>query len=88
MYTDEMCKKILRAGINRSLDDGAKLMSRKTLWVYAKNNWPVIMNSIKEWEERGILKVLKDPRTANDDDDCLEMLKYIDRESPLEGWPS
>lgn len=86
--SDEKCKEILKASINRILDDGRKMILRSDLWVYGESNLPVIMSSLKEWESRGLLKILTNPEKARDDAICIEMLKYIDQDSPKEGWPS
>lgn len=86
--SDEMCKEILTSGINRILDDGRKILLRSDLLFYGKGNLSVVLSSIKVWESRGLLKILKSPETAAEEDACIEMLKYIDRDSPQEGWPS
>lgn len=85
---DEKCKRKLKAVINRILDDGGKMIPRSDIEMYGEGDWTAIMSAIKEWESRGLLKIRKDPQTAADQDICLEMLKYIDRDSPMEGWPS
>ena len=85
---NEECKSLLKAVINRILDDGAKMIVQSDIEMCGKGDWPTIMSAIKEWESRGLLKILKNPEKARNTDICLEMLKYIDREGPREGWPS
>jgi len=88
MERDESCKRQLKSGINDYLDDRVKRIRRSGLATSGNGNWPAIMSALKEWESRGLLKILTNPEKARDDAICIEMLQYIDRESQFEGWPS
>lgn len=83
-----MAKKALKNGLNRLLDDGCKSIPRKTIRVCGDNNWPDINAQLAEWEKKDYLKILIPPENAKDEDICIVMLKYIERESPWgDKWP-
>ena len=83
-----MGKIALKNGINAILDNGgSKEISRKTIRVYGDNSWPEINTILAEWEHRAFLKILIPPETANDNDLCIKMLRYIEAESPWPNWP-
>ena len=77
----------LKNGINRILNDKVKYIPREVIRVYGRNNWQEIIKALTLWEKKGLLKLLKNPKTCNDDEICIEMLKYIDKESPIDNWP-
>lgn len=79
-------KTILRAGLNRMLEDGYKKINASHLYIYSKHDSQVIEESIKEWSERGILKILKPYHECAPDDCCVEMLRFIDQKSPIKGY--
>ncbi len=79
----EVLKSAINSGI---LDGGATLVTRESIRLYGKNDWKSINKALADWESRGILKILKNPETANDDDICIEMLHYIDRRG-FDNWP-
>ena len=76
----------LKSGINRIVDDGAVRILRSDIRVYGENDWESINKALAEWESRGLLKILKAPETADDNDICIEMLHYIDHPD-YEDWP-
>lgn len=82
-----MLKEALLNGLNRILDHGSNTISRKSLRVIGENDWVLILSSLREWQDRELIKILKDPETASDDDDCVEMLHYIDRPD-FPNWPN
>jgi hypothetical protein len=82
-----MGKALLHAGINRILDDGGRVIKKSDLVEFGGTNWSIIKAALGEWQTKGYLRVLKDPEFAHDDDDCVEMLNYIDQQSPWTTWP-
>ena len=78
---------LLKAAINRQLDDGAKSITRALLVAAGGGDWTKIKTALAEWEGKGYLRILKDPEFAKDEDVCIEMLKYIDRVGPAPNWP-
>ena len=78
-----MGKSSLRAGINRLLDDGVKVITKSTLVVYGG---PTTKAALQDWERKGYLRIIKDLELAEDHEDCVEMLAYIDRPG-YPHWP-
>jgi hypothetical protein len=74
-------------GINGCLDNYFKENPRKTIRVYGDGDWPDILTTLREWESKGYLRVLKDPTEAKDDEICVLMLSYIEQHSPWQNWP-
>lgn len=68
------------------LEDGYKKIEAKHLLVYSKNDSAVVTDSIQDWSQRGILKILKSYSECAPDDYCIEMLKFIDQKSPIKGY--
>ena len=78
---------ILKNGLNGCLDNMFREIPRKTIRVYGEDNWPQVNALLKEWEDKGYLKILRNPETALDDEVCVEMLAYIEQKSPWPNWP-
>lgn len=84
-----MSKIGLKNGINRGLDEGSTTrFKRASIRAYGENDWKVIKESLLEWEEKGYLKILTDPEQAEDSDDCIEMLGFIERSGKPHHWPN
>ena len=77
----------LKGNINRYLDDGVRTYSKGDLGHFGIHDWPRIKASLAEWESRGLLRFIKPIDEARDDDVVIEMLNYIDQESPWPNWP-
>jgi hypothetical protein len=77
----------LQAAINRYLDDGVRVYSKKDLGVFGADDWERIHASLAQWQSRGLLRVVKPLDEACDDDVVIEMLDYIDQDSPWPNWP-
>jgi len=78
----------LRNSINRFLDDEkCLLLTAGFVQDCGLNDWQTIGAALKEWESKGYLRILKDPYETARDEICVEMLSYIDRESPWPDWP-
>ncbi len=83
----EFSKEELKRTINRSLDDTRnRFVRRGVLAGGGARNWPEIKRCLAEWEARGLLVLLRDPETASSGEVCVEMQKYIDRESSIQGF--
>jgi hypothetical protein len=79
-------KDVLKAGINRMLEDGYTKISAHNLLTYSKTDVEVILSSLDEWEGRGIIKILKPYLDCRPDDQCIEVLRFIDQKSPIKGY--
>jgi 23S rRNA A2030 N6-methylase RlmJ len=80
----------LRAGINRILDDGDgtnKRITRRILTVYGHDDIEGVSACLNKWKERGLLKILKPYESSQDHEEVVEMLDYIEKESPWPNWP-
>ncbi len=83
-----MIRNYLKAGINRTLDDTRrKEITRATVEGYGEGKWNEIMAALYEWENKGYLAILRDPREVQSNDVCVLMRSYIERESPWPDWP-
>ncbi|MGC4017272.1 MAG: hypothetical protein QM755_22570 [Luteolibacter sp.] len=85
-YDPEKELAVLTATINRILDDTADpLIPKSCIFPHEDIRLPTL-HWLKDLEARGILKMLADPVTAMKDEMVVEMLSYIDRESPIPGF--
>lgn len=49
-------------------------------------DWPEIRRKLTEWEEKGFLKIIKDPEICDKDEFCIEMLNFIDAKEALPNY--
>jgi len=74
--------------INRILDDTAcPYISKMTL--FGSGGGDLIQHRLawlRSLEKNGVLRFVADPETINDDDACIEMLRFIDRLSSIPGF--
>jgi len=78
----------LKNGLNDYFIDGENgLFTKSVLGSLGDNDWPAIIKQLEEWQRRGLLKILKNPEQATNDEFCIEMLDLIDMKSPIPGWP-
>jgi hypothetical protein len=82
----DYCKKVLQASINRMLEDGYKKIKAKHLYTYSKHDIGVVEESIQDWERRGMLKILKPYQDCDPEEDCVELLRFIDQKSPIKDY--
>ena len=76
-----------RNGINRTLSDTRnEKINKATLRGYGRSDWESIREALTHWEEEGYLDILKDPETADDFEECVEMKSYIEHSSPIPGF--
>lgn len=75
----------LRDEINRGLDFGAIDLTKSHLHALSDGDLSLAYIKLQEWQSRGLLEILKNPFSATDDEVCIHMLNYIDKESP---WPN
>jgi hypothetical protein len=73
--------------INRCLDDSVRAFSKSTVGAFGHGDWQNIKEILVQWEERGLLRIIKPIDEASDDDMVIEMLDYIDQKSPFPNWP-
>jgi hypothetical protein len=72
-----MGKAQLHAGMNRILDDGGRMIKRSTVVTFGGPQWSTIKAALQDWENKGYLRVIKDPEFAGDHEDCVEMIARI-----------
>lgn len=75
----------LRDDINRGLDYGCFDLTKANLLEMCDGDLALAFLALKQWETRGLLEIILNPNLANDDEICIRMLNYIDKESP---WPN
>jgi hypothetical protein len=81
----------LATGINYILEGrqtspkGTKI-SRKHIVIYSGNDIDGAIKIIQTWEKQGVLKILKSPKEAADEDLCIELYRFIGQKSPITGW--
>ncbi|MCE0484700.1 MAG: hypothetical protein LV479_10735 [Methylacidiphilales bacterium] len=75
--------------IDRCLDDGVIIFSKRTILDFAKGDLEIAASCIKEWETAGILEVLKPLNQATDQENVIKMKKFIARASDSYpgNWP-
>lgn len=78
-YSNTIQVEILRGVLNDSFSSGHKI-KQKWIQMFIKNkeDWSFFMSALKKWKSQGYLKILKDPQTASEDEDCIEILKPMD----------
>lgn len=76
----------LKAGINRILEGGVQKIKAVHITTYSHGDIEVIDNSLKEWQERGYLRILKPYQDCSPEEHCVEMIKFIDQKSPIKGY--
>jgi len=82
-----LTKRVLAGGIGRTLDDTAQTgISKRTLEVYGNCDWDIINEALQEWEAAGLLRIVKKPETAIDDEVVVKMLDYISRTGSKPTW--
>lgn len=80
-------EKELIALINRSLDDTCQpYIKQGVIAAGGSRDWHKIHHYLKVWQDKNILKLIKDPELADHDETCVEMLSYIDRRSSIPGF--
>ena len=85
---EEFSLESLRAGIHRCLDDNRSPFIRKSsLEIFGRHHWKEVLSSLKQWESEGILKIVcEEVEAADPDETCVEMISYINRDSPITGF--
>jgi hypothetical protein len=77
----------LSASINRYLDDGVREYSPSDLLQFGHQNWPVIKETLADWQSRGLVQILKPLEKSAPDDVVIKMLDYVGQKSPWPNWP-
>lgn len=75
-----------KAGINRMLEDGHKIIEAKHLFIYSFGNTDLIETSLLKWQKTNTAKIVKPYRDCEPDDHCIELLKFIEQKSPIKGY--
>lgn len=73
--------------INRfSVGEGKYYVSKLELG-HAELTWDERWEAIQHWEKAGHLRIIKDPREAEMDEICVELLTMIGKDEPLpQSW--
>ena len=80
-------KRVLAGGIDRTLDDTAQTgISKRTLYVYGNCDWDIINEALQKWEIAGLLRIVKKPDEAGDNEIVVKMLDYIHRTGSKPTW--
>ena len=72
-------------GINRHLESGpacnADHLTATYILIYGHNDLSIIEPALKDWEARGLLKIIKPISECKPEDECVQMLSFIDQKS-------
>jgi hypothetical protein len=84
-------RSVLAAGINyilegRSRSPIGRKIKASDIIAYAKGNKENAQRCIAEWEQQGILRLLKPLGSCDPDEFCVEMHMFIGQKSPIKGW--
>lgn len=82
----EYNKNVLRAGLNRMLEDGYKQIRAKHLYTYSKHDEETILSALDDWEKKNMLRILKPYKECLPDEYCIELLRFLDEKSPIRGY--
>ena len=75
--------KSLKNGIKSLLSNRVCEITRGVIFTYGGKDWEAIIPCLKEWENKGYLKIIRDPLTSEDNQICVEMLTFFDYKSPI-----
>jgi hypothetical protein len=84
-------EKKLASGINYILEgrqtspNGTKI-TRKHIVIYSGGDMEGACKLIENWDRQGILKIIKHPNSASDEEFCIELKMFINQKSPIRGW--
>lgn len=70
-------REIQKSLIEEHLDYSYRSLKSNTI-TRAVLQWEDVLDRMQTWEKKGWIKILYDPRTADDNTVCLIMLKYLD----------
>jgi hypothetical protein len=75
-------KKSFKAGLNRLLEDCHVRIPARGIKIYGENDTETINQCLKEWEQAGLLKIVKPYEQCQPEDICVKMLNFIDSGPP------
>jgi hypothetical protein len=85
MITEEYIKKM----INRCYpQEGICMVPKKSL-DYTKEimgGWTTINSMLDTWRDMGLIRILKYPGNADDNEICIEILRFLDGKDFPENW--
>ena len=77
----------LRMQLNSFVDEGYAYIPAWAPAIYGEvdrpGQWSFVHTTLAEWEDKGFLKVLKNPEQCAADDICIEMFNFIDSNKHL-----
>ena len=80
---NESNKWSLRSWLNRMMEDGTKVIEADKIGVFAHHDNKTITASLSDWEERGLIRIIKHYEECSPEDDCIEMIGFIDQSNPI-----
>jgi hypothetical protein len=80
-------KKLMVSRIERALDDGGYVFTKKFIFGCANNDWSTAVECLKQWQAEGKLEILKPLDRAEDNDQIVRMKSYIEGKSRWSDWP-
>ena len=75
-------KKSFKAALNKLLEDCHVNLPARKIRIYGDNDTDTITQCLKEWEEAGLLKIIKPYEKCQPEDICVKMLNFIDSGPP------
>jgi hypothetical protein len=79
---NEQHKKYLIGGLNKSLEDCHVKVSAAYLKSCGDDDTETINQCLKEWEQAGLLKIIKPYEECQPEDICVKMLNFIESGPP------
>lgn len=85
----DQSRRELIAWIDRCLDDGTTIFTKRAVLDFGRGNFEVVVSCFEQWEANGVLEILKPLGEANDHEDVIKMKKFIARatNSYPGNWP-
>jgi hypothetical protein len=82
-------KRSLVGGIERCLDDGITLISKRTIWIYSGKDLVTAASCLDQWATEGILEILAPLDKASDEENVIRMKAFIiPRKRRSGNWPT
>jgi hypothetical protein len=69
---------MLQWTLNSFLDAGSDQVRRSDIHTWVDPGADAVVNALRDWESKGFIAVVKDPRHAKEKDVCLRILKRIE----------
>lgn len=69
---------MLQWTLNSFLDAGSDQVRRSDIHMWVDPGADAVFDALRDWESKGFISVLKDPRQAKEKEVCLKILRRIE----------